>query len=47
MADNRRKKATASLHILQPDTTGADIRAEEIFVAVPPGLGRLLEAKTN
>jgi len=36
MADKRRKRATASLHILQPDAAGADIGAEEIFVAVPP-----------
>ena len=36
MADKRRRRATASLHILQPDAAGADIGAEEIFVAVPP-----------
>jgi len=32
----RQRKHTASLHILQPDAAGADIGAEEIFVAVPP-----------
>ena len=36
MADKRRRRATASLHILQPDAAGADVGAEEIFVAVPP-----------
>jgi hypothetical protein len=47
MADKRRKRATASLHILQPDATGADIGAEAIFVAVPPELFRLPEANAN
>jgi transposase len=36
MADKRKKRVTASLHILQPDAAGADIGSEEIFVAVPP-----------
>jgi hypothetical protein len=36
MANKRQKRAAASLHILQPNAAGADIGAEEIFVAVPP-----------
>jgi transposase len=35
MANKRRKKSLESLRVLQPDAAGADIGAQEIFVAVP------------
>ena len=36
MAHKRKRRAAASLHVMQPDASGADIGAEEIFVAVRP-----------